>query len=415
MTRTPQRVTFTGSLGSPLAGRLDMPAGPPRAFALFAHCFTCSKDVVAAGRIAAELNAHGIGVLRFDFTGLGSSEGDFANTDFSSNLDDLRLAATWLRVNHAAPQLLIGHSLGGAAVIAVAADLPEVRAVATIGAPADAAHIIQLFSPQLPEIEEQGRAMVDIAGRCFTIRREMLDDLTTHSIEERAGRLRAALLVAHAPTDNVVGIDNAARIFTAARHPKSFLGLDGADHLLTRSVDARYAARMIACWSERFIVDEHPAEPSPQASAQVVVAETGQGTFLNHVVVGSHHFLADEPVDVGGFDAGPSPYDLLGAALGACTSMTLRLYADRKELPLDRVTVEVSHAKTHAQDCAACVAGAGPLVDHFERRILVAGDLDNDQRTALLRIADKCPVHRTLERTSQISTTLIQVPEPNRR
>ncbi|HQZ34027.1 MAG TPA: alpha/beta fold hydrolase [Ilumatobacteraceae bacterium] len=407
MTRTPQRVTFTGSRATPLAGRLDLPAGPPRAFALFAHCFTCSKDILAAGRIAAELNGQGIGVLRFDFTGLGSSDGDFANTDFSSNLDDLRLAAAWLRENHAAPQLLIGHSLGGAAMIAVAADLPEVRAVATIGAPADVAHITQLFSPQLPEIEEQGRAMVDIAGRCFTIRREMLDDLATHSIMERAGTLRAALLVVHAPTDNVVGIDNAAQIFTAARHPKSFLALDGADHLLTRTADAIYAARMIACWSQPYIIDEHPAAPSPQASAPVVVAETGQGTFLNHVVVGDHHFLADEPVDVGGFDAGPSPYDLLGAALGACTSMTLRLYADRKGFPLDRVTVEVSHAKSHAQDCEACVEGAGPLVDRFERRILVAGTLDDDQRAALLRIADKCPVHRTLERTSQISTTIV--------
>lgn len=406
MTRNPQRVTFTGSLGTPLAGRLDMPAGPPRAFALFAHCFTCSKDVVAAGRIAAELNGHGIAVLRFDFTGLGSSEGDFANTDFSSNLDDLRLAAGWLRENHAAPQLLVGHSLGGAAVIAVAADLPEVRAVATLGAPADVAHITQLFGPQLPEIEAQGRALVDIAGRCFTIRREMLDDLSTHSIEERAGQLRTALLVAHAPADNIVGIDNAARIYAAARHPKSFLALDGADHLLTRPDDAVYAARMIACWSERFIVDEHPAAASPTASAPVVVAETGQGTFLNHVVVGDHRFLADEPVDVGGFDAGPSPYDLLGAALGACTSMTLRLYADRKGLPLGRVTVEVSHSRTHAADCDACVEGAGPLVDHFERRIVVTGTLDDDQRGALLRIADKCPVHRTLEGTSRISTTL---------
>jgi len=408
MTRNPQRVTFTGSLGTPLAGRLDLPAGPPRAFALFAHCFTCSKDVVAAGRIAAELNGHGIGVLRFDFTGLGSSEGDFANTDFSSNLDDLRLAAAWLREHHAAPQLLIGHSLGGAAVIAVAADLPEVRAVATLGAPADVAHITRLFGPQLPVIEQQGRAMVDIAGRCFTIRREMLDDLASHSIEERAGQLRAALLVVHAPADNVVDIDNAARLYAAARHPKSFLALDGADHLLTRPADAIYAARMIACWSERFLVDEHPAAPSPNASAQVVVAETGQGTFLNHVVVGDHRFLADEPVDVGGFDAGPSPYDLLGAALGACTSMTLRLYADRKGLPLDRVTVEVSHAKTHAQDCDACVEGKGPLVDHFERRIVVKGGLDDDQRAALLRIADKCPVHRTLEGTAHISTTLEQ-------
>ena len=406
MARRPDRVTFTGSRGTPLAGRLDLPAGPPRALALFAHCFTCSKDVVAAGRIAAELNAHGIGVLRFDFTGLGSSDGDFANTDFSSNLDDLRLAAAWLRKHHMAPQLLIGHSLGGAAAIAVAADIAEVRAVATIGAPADVAHITRLFGTQLPEIEQQGRAIVEIAGRSFTIRRKLLDDLTNHSVEACAAELGAALLVVHSPTDNIVGIDNAARIYAAARHPKSFIALDGGDHLLTNPTDAVYVARMIACWSERFLVDKHPAAPVPRASAPVVVAETGQGTFLNHVVVGNHRFLADEPVDIGGFDAGPSPYDLLGAALGACTSMTLRLYADRKKLALDRVTVEVTHAKTHAQDLDSCIEGAGSLIDHFQRRIAVAGDLDDDQRTALLRIADKCPVHRTLESSVHISTTL---------
>ena len=407
MAQIRQRVTFTGSLGSPLAGRLDLPAGPPRAYALFAHCFTCSKDIVAAGRIAAELNGHGIAVLRFDFTGLGSSDGDFANTDFSSNLDDLRLAAAWLREHHTAPQLLIGHSLGGAAVIAVAADLPEVHAVATLGAPADVAHITRLFAPQLPVIEQQGRAMVDIGGRCFTIRRELLDDLSTHSIEQRAGQLDAALLVAHSPTDNIVGIDNAARIYAAARHPKSFLALDGADHLLTHADDAIYAARMIACWSDRFLVDEHPATPKPASSAPVVVAETGQGTFLNHVVVGAHHFLTDEPVEVGGFDAGPSPYDLVAAGLGACTSMTLRLYANRKGIALRRVTVEVTHAKTHAEDCDACVEGTGPLIDHFERRIAVEGEFDDQERAALARIADRCPVHRTLEGTARISTSLI--------
>jgi uncharacterized OsmC-like protein/alpha/beta superfamily hydrolase len=407
MTRPPHRVTFPGSLGATLAGRLDLPAGPPRAFALFAHCFTCSKDVVAAGRIAAELNGSGIAVLRFDFTGLGSSQGDFANTDFSSNLEDLWLAADWLREHHSAPQLLIGHSLGGAAVLAVAADIPEVRAVATIGAPADVEHITRLFGDQVSTIEQEGTARVDIAGRCFTIRREMLDDLSTHSIEERAAALRAALLVLHSPIDNIVGIDNAAQIFGAARHPKSFLSLDGADHLLTAPRDAVYAGRMIASWAERFLVDEHPAAPLPAAAAQVVVAETGQGTFLNHVVVGSHHFLADEPIDVGGFDAGPSPYDLVASGLGACTSMTLRLYADRKHLDLQRVTVEVQHAKTHASDCDDCVEGKGPLIDHFERRIVVEGDLDDEQRASLLRIADKCPVHRTLEGVASISTELV--------
>jgi len=400
------RITFPNRAGAALAARLDLPAGPPRAFALFAHCFTCSKDVFAAGRIAAELNAHGIAVLRFDFTGLGASDGDFANTDFSSNLDDLRSAADWLREHHRPPQLLIGHSLGGAAVVAARSEIPEVRAVVTIGAPADAAHVANLFVDDLPSIEQTGRATVDIGGRPFTIRREMVEDLRRHSVEARAAELRAALLVLHSPVDNIVGVENAARLYAAARHPKSFVALDGADHLLTRREDAVYAARTIATWSERYLVDEAPAAPAPPATAPVVVAETGQGTFLNHVVAGRHQLLADEPVAVGGFDAGPSPYDLLAAALGTCTSMTLRLYADRKQLPLRHVLVEVAHGKIHADDCDACVEGTTGLIDHFERTIHLEGDLDDDARAALTRIADRCPVHRTLERSSHITTTL---------
>jgi uncharacterized OsmC-like protein/pimeloyl-ACP methyl ester carboxylesterase len=410
MTRAPERIAFEGGLGEQLAGRLDLPAGAPLALALFVHCFTCSKDLVAAGRIATELTACGYGVLRFDFTGLGSSDGDFANTDFSSNLDDIRGAAAWLREHHSAPQLLVGHSLGGAAVLAVAADIPEVRAVVTLGAPADLAHIRRLLAPQLPTIETRGRAVVDIGGRPFTVRREFLDDLTTHSIEDRVAGLGKALLICHSPTDQVVGIDNAARIFTAARHPKSFLSLDGADHLLSRERDATYAGRVIARWAERFITDEHPAAPPPAASAPVVVAETGQGRFINHVVVGEHRFLADEPVDVGGLDAGPSPYDLLAAALGTCTSMTLRLYAERKDLAVDRITVEVRHAKRHADDCANCVDGQTVLQDHFQRTIIIEGELDEQQRASLERIADKCPVHRTLLGTTHIATTLTARP-----
>ena len=409
MSRPARRVTFPGSQGM-LAGRLDLPAGPPLAWALFAHCFTCSKDLVAAGRIAAELNARRIAVLRFDFTGLGSSEGDFSSTDFSSNLHDLRLAVEHLRAEHHAPQLLVGHSLGGAAMLAIAGECPEVRAVATIGAPADAEHVTALFADRLDEIVDQGLATVDLGGRPFTIRRQLIDDLRAHSVEARAAELRSALLVLHSPIDNTVGIEHAARIFTAARHPKSFVSLDGADHLLRSPRDASFAGQAIAAWAERYLVDEHPYAPRPDDSAPVVVAETGQGTFLNHVVVGAHHFLADEPLDVGGFDAGPSPYDLLGAALGACTAMTLRLYADRKDLPLDRVTVEVSHAKRHCDDAGMCVddAGPGPLVDHFERRLVVEGELDDAARASLLRIADRCPVHRTLEATAHISTVIAE-------
>jgi len=407
MTSPSQRVSFPGSQGGTLAGRLDLPAGPPRAFALFAHCFTCSKDLFTAGRLAAELNAHGIAVLRFDFTGLGDSDGDFASTNFSSNVEDLRLAADWLRQFHRAPQLLVGHSLGGAAVVVVARDIPEVRAVVTIGAPADVTHVVRLMGAQLPVISEEGYATVAIAGRSFTIRRSFIDDLELHSVEKRIAEIGSALLVLHSPVDNTVGIEHAARLYAAARHPKSFVSLDGADHLLTRRQDAVFAARMIATWAERHLVDENPGAPAPQPSAQVVVAETRQGTFLNHVVAGGHHFLADEPVSVGGYDAGPSPYDLLGAALGACSSMTLRMYADRKKMPLDRVTVEISHSKKHAEDCDGCVEGKGTQIDHFHRTVHLEGILDEDQQRALLAIADKCPVHRTLESRAVITTELV--------
>ena len=410
-----ERITFAGSGGDDLAARLDLPAGPPRAFALFAHCFTCGKDLRSAGRLATALTEAGYGVLRFDFTGLGNSGGDFSNTNFSSNTEDLLLAVDWLRTNHGAPQLLVGHSLGGTAVLSVASEVEEVEAVVTIGAPADVGHLTGLFETSLDEIEEAGEATVHLAGREFCIRRQFLDDLTTHTVSERVAGLDAALLVLHSPIDNTVGVENAGEIFGAARHPKSFVALDGADHLLSGPGDAEFAASMIAAFASRYVCDESGAlaPPAPHAADRtVVVAETSQGTFLNHVVVGPHRLLADEPTSVGGFDAGPAPYDLLGAALGACTSMTLRLYADRKELPVDRITVEVGHGKVHLDDCEVCVdddrfEGVTAQVDLFERAITIEGpDLSDDDRERLLAIADRCPVHRTLEATSAVSTRL---------
>ncbi|HSM67745.1 MAG TPA: alpha/beta fold hydrolase [Ilumatobacteraceae bacterium] len=407
-----ERITFPGSHGAELAARLDLPAGPAKAFALFAHCFTCGKDIHAASRVANALTDVGFGVLRFDFTGLGMSGGEFANTNFTSNTEDLVAAADWLRSTHRSPQVLIGHSLGGAAVLAVAASIPEVRAVATIGAPASPEHVTGVFESSLEEIEASGEACVQLAGRPFTIRRQFVDDLRRHVVTERVATMRKALLVLHSPIDNTVGIDNAAEIFLAARHPKNFVSLDGADHLLSDPNDAAFAASMIGAFADRYIVDESGALDAPRASAPVVVAETSQGPFLNHVVVGQHRLLADEPESIGGYDAGPSPYDYLGIALGACTSMTLRMYADRKKLPLDRVSVEVTHGKVHADDCVECASdgrlvGRTGMIDRFERVVRVDGeDLTDQDRAKLLEIADKCPVHRTLESASAIVTRL---------
>lgn len=401
-----ERVSFAGGHGDLLSARLDLPAGPPRAFALFAHCFTCSKDVKAASRIATTLTDLGYGLLRFDFTGLGGSEGEFANTNFSSNVDDLVAAAAWLREHHTGPQLLVGHSLGGAAVIVAASQIPEVAAVATIGAPSDAGHVAQLFDGALDQIAADGEACVDLHGRRFTIRQQFLDDLRDDVVTTSAREFNGAMLVMHSPIDNVVGVEHAAAIFGAARHPKSFVSLDGADHLLSDPVDAAHAASMVGTWAGRYLADQSQAADVPAPSAQVVVAETTQGAFLNHVVVGQHRFLADEPVSVGGYDAGPSPYDLLGAALGACTSMTLRMYADRKRFPLDRVTVEVSHDRVHEDDAAAADGASEPRIDRFTRVLHLAGDLDADQVARLVRIADRCPVHRTLQQSSVIVTEL---------
>ena len=409
MTSRVQRITFRGSVGADLSARLDLPAGPPKAHALFAHCFTCSKDLFAASRIAAALNSHGIAVFRFDFTGLGHSDGEFANTDFSSNLDDLSLAADWMAANISAPQLLIGHSLGGAAVLAAAPHLSSVRAVVTIGAPADPNHVRHLFTDKLADIEADGKAEVSIGGRPFTIAKDLLDDLEANQSKGVVLADHQALLVLHSPEDTIVGYKNAEAIYNGAAQPKSLVALDGADHLLQSHDDAVFAAEVISHWSDRYLVDENPAAHAPSPTAPVVVAETGQGRFLNHVVVGNHQFLADEPESIGGFDAGPTPYDLVASGLGACTSMTLRMYADRKKMALDRVTVEVTHGRVHADDCGQCddaTPVSGGQIDHFDRVIRVEGDLSEEDRQALQRIADKCPVHRSLEAKSHITTHL---------
>ena len=396
-----ERFQFTSSEGHQLAAALDLPEREPLAYALFAHCFTCGKDVLAAKRIAVALAAKGIAVLRFDFTGLGSSEGDFANSTFSSNVADLVRAAGHLRETRKAPAILIGHSLGGAAILAAAGQIPDARAVVTIAAPSDPAHVTGLFKDRIEDIRKHGRVEVQLAGRPFHISSEFLDDIAEHGLMAHIANLHKALLIMHAPTDDTVGIDNATHIFIAAKHPKSFISLAGADHLLSERRDAAYVADVIAAWAERYIdpaVSEPVADLS-EAPRNVVVRETRNSKFQQTVSIGPHHMMADEPIAAGGEDTGPGPYDLVLAGLGACTSMTMRMYAERKSLPLERVTVTLKHSKIYAEDCADCETKAG-MLDRIERVIAMEGALDAEQRKKLMEIADKCPVHRTL--TSEV-------------
>lgn len=400
---------FQSPSGVKLAARYDRPDGEPRGYALFAHCFTCSKDFIAARRVAADLSRLGFAVLRFDFTGLGASGGEFGNTSFSSNVDDLVAAAAYMADRGEAPSILIGHSLGGAAVLAAASSIPSAKGVATIGAPADVAHVLHQFESDVETIDKEGQAEVTLAGRKFTISKSFVDVARGTKLEDAVGKLKRDLLVLHSPIDQTVGIANATKIFLAAKHPKSFVSLDTADHLLTKETDARYVAGIIAAWAGRFLPAEEPQ--GVEAIEHVRVTETRQGKFQNIIQAGKHRFFADEPESVGGLDTGPSPYDLLSASLGACTSMTLRMYADFKKVPLEVVSVDVSHNKIHSDDCADCndeLKAKSAKIDNFERTITVSGELDEKTRQKLLEIADKCPVHKTLEGGAHVSTTIGQ-------
>ncbi len=400
-----ERITFAGHDGGRLAARLDLPEGPVLATALFAHCFTCSKDIPAARRISARLAAMGIAVLRFDFTGLGHSEGEFANTTFTSNVEDLIAAAHYLAGRDMAPALLIGHSLGGAAVLRARAGIPSIKAVVTLGAPADPGHVSHHFEQALPEIEQEGSAEVSLGGRPFRIGKAFVDDISEAALTPSVVDLKAALLILHAPRDETVSIDNASTLFMAAKHPKSFVTLDDADHLITRASDAEYAADVISAWVSRY-VDLRPPAPPPGAPEGVVrVTEADPNGFLQDIQAGPrHHVVADEPASYGGTDRGMSPYGFVSSGLGACTSMTIRMYARRKKWPLTSVLVDVCHNKVHAQDAGL---NGDAKVDLFRRKIRLEGPLDQAQRDRLLEIADKCPVHRTLEGSAHITTELL--------
>ena len=400
-----EKFTFAGKNGQQLDGRLEKPLYvEPRGAAIFAHCFTCGKQSHAATRIGAALAAKGIAVLRFDFTGLGGSEGDFANAGFASNVDDLVHAAKALEAANLSPVLAIGHSLGGAAVLAAAEHIPALRGVVTLNAPCDTDHVFEHFGPSLVEIEQEGEADVQLAGRTFRISSDFIEQGRNQPQEERIADLGLPLLVMHAPLDETVALENASRIFTAARHPKSFVALDGADHLLTEPGSAAYAADMIATWAGPLLGDM--AEPTGELSGSVEVTTAG-GKFAQWVRTPTHAFIADEPVSYGGSDHGPTPYDLLLGALGTCTSMTIQMYAERKKIPLESVRIDLEHSRDHHTDCVDCDRD-GEAIQVIDRAIHLTGDMTDEQRAKLMEIADKCPVHRTIEGDLHIHSTLVE-------
>ena len=378
--------------------------GQPLAYALFAHCFTCSKNLLAVGHISQALTAQNMAVLRFDFTGLGQSEGEFANTNFSSNVEDLLDAAAYLEEHYQAPQILIGHSLGGAAVLMAGSLLDYIKVVATVGAPAEPSHVKRQFGVKVDAIEESGEAQVKLAGREFTIKRQFLEDLEKNRLADDIPNLKAALLVMHSPQDETVDIDNATKIYLAAKHPRSFISLDGANHLLTREEDAVYVGQMIVAYASRYL-EVIKEEDALETTLQTAVRLSGE-TYTTEVIAGGHRFLADEPKDVGGSNLGPSPYDLLTASLGTCTAMTLKMYANHKEWDLQEVTVHLKHEKRHAEDSDQSEKGTSKL-DFIDREIELEGDLTEEQRQRLLQIADRCPVHRSLESKVNVKTTLL--------
>ena len=398
-----QKVHFTNRNGYELSARLELPMSPkPGAYAIFAHVFTGNKNLIAARHISRALNMEGIAVLRFDFTGLGDSEGDFADTNFTSNVDDLIAAADFLTENYEAPTLIVGHSLGGAASLFAGAAIDSIQAIATVGAPAEPEHVTHLLQGKIEEIEAEGKATISLAGRTFTIKKQFLDDLRSYKLEDAIKGMSKAIMVLHSPQDRVVEIDNAAKIYKAAQHPKSFVTLNGADHMLTNKNDAYYTGNVIASWAKRYI--KYEEGPKLETDRQVV-ARLGDAGFTTELLLGKHGMVADESEDLGGHDFGPSPYQLLTSALAACTSMTLQMYARRKKWPVDEVLCHVNYSKEYYEDCIACV-DEGAYLDTFDRSIEIKGDITEEQRQRMLEIANKCPVHRSLSSEIIVVTSL---------
>lgn len=400
-----QKVSLKNVNGETLVGRLSLPANQhPHNFVLFAHCFTCNKNFTAIRNISRALTADGFGVLRFDFTGLGESEGEFSDSNFSGNVEDLLEAAKYLEEHYAAPTLIIGHSLGGAAVILAAQKISSIRAIATIAAPSNPLHVKHIFKDNIETIKDKGIAEVNIGGRSFTIKNQFLEDLKSQSFQETLKNSGKSILILHSPQDQVVEIKNAEEIYIAVRHPKSFVSLDGADHLLSNPKDATYTGEIIGKWSKRYL--EMPGAIALETEKEVVASLDSADGFTTQLKVGSHYITADEPVSYGGNNFGPSPYELVSAGLSACTAMTIQMYAKRKKWPLENVEVHTSYQKLHADDCQNCDSSEAKI-DTFQRAIKLTGSLDDKQIARIMEIADKCPVHRTLKSEIKIDTTLL--------
>lgn len=398
-------ITFKNRYNIELSARLDLPTGKPKAYALFAHCFSCSKNIKAAYHISHSLAQKGIAVLRFDFTGIGDSEGQFEDTNFSSNVEDIVDASNYLVDHYKSPQILIGHSLGGTAIIKAAKSLRDSKAVVTIGSPFKPFHVEKIITKN-KETDEKTHISIKLGNKTFKIKKQFLDDLKNSDINDDLSSLNKALLVMHSPFDNVVSIDSASDIFLKAKHPKSFISLDNADHLLSEQSDSIYVGKLISEWASKYIDINNEKEEILSKDNKVVV-QTANNNLKTDIFVGRHHIVADEPKSVGGTDLGPNPYDYLLASLGSCTTMTLKMYANRKGWNLDSAKVILNHQKIYAKDCEECETEIGKI-DYIEREIELLGDLDKDQRNRLLEIADRCPVHRTLHSEIVVKTKLLE-------
>ena len=401
-----KKVAFKNKAGFKISGRMDLPADrEPLAYALFAHCFTCTKNLKSVAHICRALTDRGFAVLRFDFTGLGESQGDFSETNFSTNIEDLVVAADFMKETFEPPDILIGHSLGGAAVLHAGSSIESAKAIVTIGAPSDPAHIKQSLKDSHLKIKKEGKAEIAIGGKSITVKKQFLDDLEKIQMQKAIRKLKKPLLILHSPMDEIVDSENAAIIFKAAFHPKSFISLDKADHLLTDESDAIYAGSVIAAWAEKYVEIREKRKWTTDPEDNRVLARIGQTLYRTDILANGHHLVADEPLAVGGRNSGPSPYDLLVSGLGACTCMTLRMYADRKKWPVESITTTLKHQKIHANECQSCETESGKL-DHIDLEIDIKGDIDQEQKKRMLEIAQKCPVHVTLHSETITRTAL---------